>query len=235
MNREKSPLQKLPRASSPETLDERIVSEARRLAPAKQSRLFPRWVPALATVSLIAVAVVVVRPVFQSLQIEHAVMETVKPSLQEEVVGNNTGKAERSTMIMSDEPVSTAPQPTGVQSLGAGNTQVRQPASVVTEEAITEGEAAPVLKKQVLPGDDETDSATDHSQLIQSESNRAVDEVVAPESGLTDDEYRHLVNKILELLEAGKIGEARRMLEQLRSLCPQCDLPDEPEQLTLPE
>ena len=71
--------------------------------------------------------------------------------------------------------------------------------------------------------------------MMKTESYQALDEDVAPERGLTDDEYRHLVNKILELLEAGKTEEASRMLEQLRLLCPQCDLPDEPSQLTLPE
>ena len=234
MSRDKSLFEKLPEAGSPESLDNRIVCEARRLAPSRQSRFTPGWIPALATVSLVAVAVVAVRPVFQSLQTDTAVMEAERELSRQESAAPEAKKAERRQMMASDQPLEPQPQPAPTQSLGNAAMQPQPPEAVIAEEAMDEA-ITPAAETQAVSGAQESDSASASSQLIQSESPQVSEDVNELKKAVSDDDYRRRIEEILALYESGETDEAARRLDDLRSLCPLCELPDDPGQLTLPD
>ena len=69
---------KIPKVNSPRALDEKILSEARRLAPEKRPAVWGRWMPMLGTVCMVGVAIVIARPVLTTLDAPDIKVESIE-------------------------------------------------------------------------------------------------------------------------------------------------------------
>ena len=236
-NRDKileSAFRKIQKVDSPKSLDQKILSESRRLAPEKQRKTWGGYTPMLATVCMVGVAIVIARPIMTTLETPAIKVESVANSQkafkekgvsidrsvlldkQVEESENLESKTVTENRAMSSAPASLVEKI--IQPGLEGDVSVERQDDEVSVQAL-EAVSAPsaalsVRKKQDVKG------------LSFSSNDSAPEKFNWEESNLTEQAFNKMIDEIRGLIQQGEIDEANLKFEELKKNCPNCELPE---------
>jgi hypothetical protein len=206
---EHSPLGGLPRPRSPQQLDDKILAHARRQAPQRKAPWRPGWVTGMATVSIVAIALLMVPPQhllqnFQELPEMSADADFARPTSRVMMIERLELRALETpkikTRAMAQHPQLTEesmPMPEAVSSSPMPE-RFEEPQADAEAHAFAKITASAYMRLEPLHLDPE--------------------------------QLALRLAKCADILEQGDEEQADRAYQTLRQECPACDLPDTLEQ-----